>query len=462
MKIKYALLFYKNFLFLDNNVQLNTFPSIPLNSSDVTFEEVEAFNSTNNLKSPLSPITERDSQQSFELSPKLVEKSDSTSLNKTEIVENNFKVKSLNKTEIIENSSENKSLNKIETIESNSENKSLNKTESIENNSEIKKENSLVEDKSLKEQINNSLIQEAKIPHENVLNKTNTLNQTKSPKKADALQEDILSPKRASLKIVTPEKEDSNIDQELETPEQVDDNDLVAPTQKEVISPIKKDYQEIISNNKKLTDVINFEVTSSTPLPKKDLCKNDSPKNPKKNNLFSSEANSESQSPQPLKSIPAVDFNNKQNKVNFDETVSVNKTFEKSSFDEGASELITKDNFEVTDAVDDNSVNNLQEKDPEEYEAFKPQQQSTKLPPTNVNFEKLQEAALDVAKDIDSSIEKFEDGEHFISANAECKPNESSYYSLFIQNRKIKSLLCSISYELKFTLRAVLTNHFCL
>lgn len=379
-KVKKSLLLVENFFFFtETSKQLDTFA---LSTPDATFEEVEAFNSTQTLHTELQPIAEVDTPESLELSENTPKKLNSASLNKTEPILNNSDIK--------------------------------------------KEEDNLAEDKSWKEQINKSIILEAKSPRENTLNKTNTLNQSKTPNKVDnIIQEDVLPPKSTHTKTVTPTKVDSNVTQEFTSPVRFEDkvDDLNTPAQKEFISPIKKDFQEVISNNKKLNDIINFEVTSSTPLPKKEIIKNDTPKTPKnKSNLFPSETNSGPQSPQPLEQKPSapVECNNKPN--NFDETVAVNRTFEKSSFDGGASELITKDNLEATNVLHENSLNTLPDKEPEEYEAFKPQQQSTSLPPTNVNFQKLQEAALEVAKDIDSSLdEKYEEGEHFISATTDCK-----------------------------------------
>lgn len=392
-----------------------------LATPDATFEEVEAFNTTQTLETKLSTILEVDSQESIDVSSKTPEKSKFNALNQTEV---------------------------------------------ISNNSDLKKEDNLAEDKSWKEQINKSIIEEAKSPRENALNKTNTLNQSKTPSKADSiLQENIVSPKNDQIKTETPvqlnsredelnrtntfnqpktpnkadnfiqentvsskgetpTKTDSNVNQELVISRKVDDivDRSESPVQKEFISPIKKEFQEVVPSNKQLNNIYNSEVTSSTPLPNREI-KKETPKTPKnRSNLFPSETNSAPSSPQALEKKPSIllECNNKENKTYFDETVAINK----SSFDGAASELITRDNLEATNGLNDNSLTHLPEKEPEkeeDYEAFKPQQQSTSLPPTNFNFEKLQEAALDVAKDIDSSLEKFEEGEHFISATTECK-----------------------------------------
>ncbi|XP_058797578.1 transforming acidic coiled-coil-containing protein 3-like isoform X2 [Phymastichus coffea] len=154
------------------------------------------------------------------------------------------------------------------------------------------------------------------------------------------------------------------------------------------------------------------EIVSSTPLHWKKEEKQKTPT--RKSGLF----NKELKSPLQLTSPPSLNKNfnspskdkatkEQENKVNFDQTVAVNRSFEKSSF--SALELLSKNS----------SLDLLPTQEPD-YEAFKPQQQSTTLPfaVQCPDFEALQEAALSVAKDIDQSLEKIEE-EPFISATTE-------------------------------------------
>ncbi|OXU27808.1 hypothetical protein TSAR_006198 [Trichomalopsis sarcophagae] len=161
-------------------------------------------------------------------------------------------------------------------------------------------------------------------------------------------------------------------------------------------------------------NLINTEAVASTPLPVKNLNKAKTPKTPKtKSALFTNEPKSPKPPAQTSKTpIKSEEIKEEKNKLNFDQTLAINKSLEQSSF--SATELIT--NLETTsDVLHENLfIAPIRES---EYEAFKPVQQSTTLP--FPDFKKLQEAALSVAKEIDESLEKIEETEQFVSATTE-------------------------------------------
>jgi hypothetical protein len=173
------------------------------------------------------------------------------------------------------------------------------------------------------------------------------------------------------------------------------------------------------------TNKLNIEVIASTPLPTKIFTKENTKESAsKKGALFVKESEvsvlkNEKKLNKDINTLAKKGFTEDDgNIINFDETVAINKSFEKLF----SSELILKDNLEVSNnLLHENSLNLLPPQE-SEYEAFKPQQQSTNLPlPDPSNFRALQEAALSVAKDIDDSLEKIEESEHFVSATTECK-----------------------------------------
>ena len=267
------------------------------------------------------------------------------------------------------------------------------------------------------------------IVKENKLNKSEVIDINKLNETEDLVQNKT----QPIINVDTlPEKKEENLKYDKEEPNfklnaqirEEQKNNLVESPIKANVN-VKKDHELFASNHcetfitedSQIPNIVKTEVIASTPIPLKSFNKSDTPKSPKsKSALFTEVKSPKVQSPQVHKqsaNVPIKFEKEAPSNINFDETAPINKTLEKSALN--ATEIVIKD------APHEKSINLLTQQEPE-YEAFKPQQQSTTLPfPSNCDFRVLQEAALSVAKDIDASLEKIEESEQFVSATAECK-----------------------------------------
>lgn len=287
----------------------------------------------------------------------------------------------LNKTqEIINDISVNKTQEAIK------EERLLNKTQ------ELVKENSLNITHDLIPESNNVNKTQDFIQEEKVLNTTQ--NSTTEKSIANGTQEDRSSPSTVKSVSIDTNKFDGFKEPVItvKTPSKLyERNDLkITPNLESFCSDETQDESYVVASTP-----LHWKREEGQTFPKR------------KGSLFNQEPKSPPQftSPSALSknfNSPSKDKATKEqeNKVNFDQTVAVNKSFEKSFF--GASDVLPS-----------------QEPD---YEAFKPQQQSTTLPFSAQcpNYQALQEAALSVAKEIDESLEKIEE-EQFVSATTDCK-----------------------------------------
>ncbi|KAJ8684407.1 hypothetical protein QAD02_020199 [Eretmocerus hayati] len=172
-------------------------------------------------------------------------------------------------------------------------------------------------------------------------------------------------------------------------------------------SPAKISFSASVTEDYYTLNSLTSEVVASTPLLVKKLTNSTPPQSPTvKGTLFTQETN--------------VSFKDKdssssqEEKPGLDKTTTANGSVEKSCENSGC---VHKENLETTELLN-NSVNLLPNPEPD-YEAFKPQQQSTTLPlPNHCEFEVLEEAALQVHKDIESSF-KIEESEQFVSATTD-------------------------------------------
>lgn len=357
---------------------------------------------------------------------------DTNVLNKTQDIVQDTNV--LNKTQDI--IQETNCLNKTQDIvqETNAFNKTqdvvqeqniLNKTQDI-----VQEESNHLQTELIAHEANNTVNQNQVVTQKTSnLNETESVpNETQNFDKVDNLaeKEEILKQNSGSYNEIderpikpqiqeakSPKAVESSAESTLKTPQKLEETFAKpeAKTPKEIETFANEEPQNL--------NLINTEAVASTPLPVKNLNKANTPKTPKiKSALFTNEPKSpKSQSLQVLAEnsktpINSEEIKQEKNKLNFDQTLAINKSLEKSSF--SATELLT--NLEATSNILHENSFTLPTQEPE-YEAFKPVQQSTTLP--FADFRKLQEAALSVAKEIDESLEKIEESEQFVSATTE-------------------------------------------
>ncbi|XP_011496591.1 PREDICTED: probable myosin light chain kinase DDB_G0279831 [Ceratosolen solmsi marchali] len=259
----------------------------------------------------------------------------------------------------------------------------------------------------------------------------NTINNTDNKPNNQLIDEQIEHINSISKAVLdTQERENKVSIAETVSPKNNDTcvvNEIKTPNKSNVV--IKKEIESsnfsetILLEESHKADTLNIEVIASTPLPTKSLTKDNTHESScRKSALFvkKSDILEDEYEKECIKNLETLvkreEVVENHGNINFDETVAINKSFEKLF----SPELIPKENLDLSNNIlHENSLNLLPPQE-SEYEAFKPQQQSTNLPfPDPSNFRALQEAALSVAKEIDDSVEKIEESEHFVSATTE-------------------------------------------